>query len=72
MLNQICIFVFSPSVICKIGDLISDSSTEGIQLFEQANLINLCQDSIQNGFSELDDIPAFFLKEVKLPPWFVA
>ncbi|KAJ3412016.1 hypothetical protein HDV05_001397 [Chytridiales sp. JEL 0842] len=49
-----------------MGDLVSEASLEGLQLFEKTNSIRLCKEAIRWQICELDDIASYFSRRASL------
>ncbi|KAI8617462.1 hypothetical protein BC830DRAFT_1113354 [Chytriomyces sp. MP71] len=60
------LFSNGSGMICRLGDVISNSTMESIQLFEQANTIRLCRDAVRWIMCEADDIPGYLGRKVTL------
>lgn len=55
-------------MIGRFGDLIAESNIEAIQAFERTNSTKICNEAIENGLCELEDIPGFFRQTIILQP----
>ncbi|KAJ3246138.1 hypothetical protein HDU78_007785 [Chytriomyces hyalinus] len=60
------LFSNGSGMMCRLGDVISNGAMEGIQLFEQANIVRACRDAVRWTLCEPEDIPAYLGKKMAL------
>ena len=62
------IFLPRSGIIGRFGDLIAESNIETIQAFERTNSMQICNEAIDTGICELEDIPGVFKQVILLQP----
>ncbi|KAI9331354.1 hypothetical protein BDR26DRAFT_870379 [Obelidium mucronatum] len=58
------LFANGSGMMCRLGDMISGSTMEGIQLFEQSNTVRLCRDAVRWTMCEAEDLPTLLNKKM--------
>ncbi|KAJ3038616.1 hypothetical protein HDV00_000460 [Rhizophlyctis rosea] len=60
------LFQAGPGMICRFGDMIGDSTLEGLQAFEKNNWARLSRDGIRWDLVDGDDLGMYFMRKVFL------